>query len=71
MKCSSLTTAKRDSPPACERDPCSAPAMATFYFIKNDKFDDALLIAELLLNDRENLIHKAVGWMLREVGKRV
>ena len=44
--------------------------MATFHFIKHDQFGDTLRIAELLLNDREDLIHKAVGWMLREVGKR-
>ena len=44
--------------------------IATFWFIKNDDFDDALDIAELLLDDREDLIHKAVGWMLREVGNR-
>ena len=45
--------------------------VATFYFIKNDEFDDTLKIAEILLTDKEDLIHKAVGWMLREVGKRV
>ena len=44
--------------------------MATFHFIKHDQFGDTLRIAELLLNDPEDLIHKAVGWMLREVGKR-
>jgi len=44
--------------------------MATFYFIRNHRYDDALRIAERLLEDREDLIHKAVGWMLREVGKR-
>jgi 3-methyladenine DNA glycosylase AlkD len=44
--------------------------MATFYFIKREEFLDTLAIAELLLHDQEDLIHKAVGWMLREVGKR-
>lgn len=44
--------------------------MATFYFIRQNDFADALRIAEILLEDREDLIHKATGWMLREVGKR-
>jgi 3-methyladenine DNA glycosylase AlkD len=44
--------------------------MATFHFVKRDDFFDTLAIAELLLRDQEDLIHKAVGWMLREVGKR-
>ncbi len=45
--------------------------VATFYFIRNDEFDDTLKIAEILFTDKEDLIHKSVGWMLREVGKRV
>ena len=45
--------------------------VATFYFIRNDEFDDTLKIAKILFTDKEDLIHKAVGWMLREVGKRV
>lgn len=44
--------------------------ISTFHFIKNNKFEFTLKIAEILLNDTNNLIHKAVGWMLREVGKR-
>ncbi len=44
--------------------------IATFYFIKQHHFEDTLKIANLLLDDTEDLIHKAVGWMLREVGKR-
>lgn len=44
--------------------------MATSYFIAHNEFTDTLKIAEILLNDREDLIHKAVGWMLREIGKK-
>jgi len=44
--------------------------MSTFYFIKKNQFDDALRISAQLLGDHEDLIHKAVGWMLREIGKR-
>ena len=44
--------------------------MATFHWIKRGVFDPALQIAERLVRDDHDLIHKAVGWMLREVGKR-
>jgi 3-methyladenine DNA glycosylase AlkD len=44
--------------------------MATSHFIKEGEFAETLKIAGMLLSDKEDLIHKAVGWMLREVGKR-
>lgn len=44
--------------------------MSTFHFIKHGEFTDTLKITEILLDDKEDLIHKAVGWMLREIGKR-
>jgi 3-methyladenine DNA glycosylase AlkD len=44
--------------------------MATFHFIKSGDFSNTLEIAEKLLTDKEDLIHKATGWMLREIGKR-
>jgi len=44
--------------------------LATFYFIKHGKYEETLKIAKILLTDKEDLIHKAVGWMLREIGKR-
>ncbi len=44
--------------------------VATFHFIKNRQLAPTLCIAAMLLNDTHDLIHKAVGWMLREVGKK-
>ncbi len=44
--------------------------MSTFHFIRKNDFTDALAISEILLRDGHDLIHKAVGWMLREVGNR-
>lgn len=44
--------------------------LATFYFVRQNQFTDTMRIAELLVRDTEDLIHKASGWMLREVGKR-
>ena len=44
--------------------------VATQHFIRLDQFADTLAISRLLLSDKEDLIHKATGWMLREVGDR-
>jgi 3-methyladenine DNA glycosylase AlkD len=44
--------------------------IATYHFIKNGQFNETLKISKMLLGDSEDLIHKAVGWMLREVGNR-
>jgi 3-methyladenine DNA glycosylase AlkD len=44
--------------------------VATFHFIKQHQLEPTLRIAEMLLHDPHDLIHKAVGWMLREVGKK-
>jgi 3-methyladenine DNA glycosylase AlkD len=44
--------------------------MATFEFIRNNRFEDSLRIAEMLLGDKHDLIYKATGWMLREIGNR-
>lgn len=44
--------------------------VSTYTFIKNNQFEDTARIAEVLLSDTHDLIHKACGWMLREVGKK-
>jgi 3-methyladenine DNA glycosylase AlkD len=44
--------------------------VATYYFIKNEDFKYTLALSKDLLQDEEDLMHKACGWMLREVGKR-
>lgn len=44
--------------------------MSTLTFIRQNQFEDTLKISRILLKDPHDLIHKAVGWMLREVGKR-
>ena len=44
--------------------------IATFYFVRHHEFSETLKISNILLADRHDLIHKATGWMLREIGKR-
>ena len=44
--------------------------IATYWYIKRGRFDELLEMAEQLLDDDQDLMHKAVGWMLREVGKK-
>jgi 3-methyladenine DNA glycosylase AlkD len=44
--------------------------VTTHYFIKHNEFDDTINISKILIENKHDLIHKAVGWMLREVGKR-
>jgi 3-methyladenine DNA glycosylase AlkD len=44
--------------------------LATFAFIRNNDFEDIIKISEILLKDKHDLINKATGWMLREMGKR-
>ncbi len=44
--------------------------IATYHFISKNKYDDTIKMAKMMLPHKHDLIHKAVGWMLREVGKR-
>lgn len=44
--------------------------LATWHFIKNNQFEWTIKLSTILLNDKHDLMHKAVGWMLREMGKK-
>ena len=45
--------------------------IATFTYINKGRSEEAFKIAEMLMKDSHDLIHKAIGWMLREIGKKV
>jgi 3-methyladenine DNA glycosylase AlkD len=45
--------------------------LSTFTFLRSGRAEETLMVAKILLKDKHDLIHKAVGWMLRELGKRV
>ncbi len=44
--------------------------ISTFVFIRDNNFEDTIKLTKILLNDKHDLMHKACGWMLREVGKK-
>ena len=44
--------------------------ITTWQFIREGELDDTFKLSKILLSDKEDLMHKAVGWMLREAGKR-
>lgn len=44
--------------------------ISTFSYIRREEFEDSFRIVEMLLHDKHDLIHKAIGWMLREIGKK-
>jgi len=48
-----------------------AAVVSTFYFIKSGRYQEIFLLTDQLKNDEHDLMHKALGWMLREVGKRI
>ncbi|MGI6378598.1 MAG: DNA alkylation repair protein [Patescibacteria group bacterium] len=45
--------------------------VSTFYFIRQGRYQEIFFLTKMLKNDKQDLIHKALGWMLREVGKKI